>query len=701
MNLFFNKLIKTLTSFLLFLTLSMTAQNDCVNAIFICGNANLSGLTASGIGVQEISPGNACGLGENNSLWLKIRIRTGGTLGFTLTPQSTNLVEDLDFWIFGPNAACNNLGTAIRCSTTNPLQASLTDNLTGLNSTEIDISEGPGNDGNSYVKWMDVLDNEIYYIAIDRPVGVSAFSISWTGTATFFQAPTTISKTDFQKCSLPNFPGEANFDMTPNSNLAIGTQPNLVATYYTSYNDAITNTNAITTPNNYRNTSNPQQIFLRLNNIFTGCFAITDFNLSVALPSVSAFTYNSPICINDTNPSIIPANGFTTGGVFTSTTGLSINSNTGEINLANSLPGTYIITYTITANPAICQTFSTSNFTIIINPLPSISLDNPIQTLCLSTLINPITFTIGGLATNVSISSGSLPNGLSGSFNNGVYSIIGTPSIEGTYNFTMTTQGGCAPPANFNGTLIVNKLPIVTLPQDGFICLDDAGNPQGSYTLIANLSSNNHSFVWSNNTGVIAGQTRNNYRATQTGTYSVIATNIATGCSAAANATIGTHLPPGIITSVVSNYFSEVQTVTINVTPIGDYEYKLDLNPYQDSNVFTNLSMGIHEIWVRDKFFCGLKKITVQIIDYPNYFTPNGDTIHDTWNITELKNQPNAYIDIFDRYGKLIRQIKPSGPGWDGNYNGNPLPATDYWFTVYYTEQNTNQQFSSHFSLVR
>jgi valyl-tRNA synthetase len=265
----------------------------------------------------------------------------------------------------------------------------------------------------------------------------------------------------------------------------------------------------------------------------------------------------------------------------------------------------------------------------------------------------------------------------------------------------MTTQGGCAPPANFNGTLIVNKLPIVTLPQDGFICLDDAGNPQGSYTLIANLSSNNHSFVWSNNTGVIAGQTRNNYRATQPGTYSVIATNIATGCSAAANATIGTHLPPGIITSVVSNYFSEVQTVTINVTPIGDYEYKLDLNPYQDSNVFTYLSMGIHEIWVRDKFFCGLKKITVQIIDYPNYFTPNGDTIHDTWNITELKNQPNAYIDIFDRYGKLIRQIKPSGPGWDGNYNGNPLPATDYWFTVYYTEQNTNQQFSSHFSLVR
>jgi len=701
MDLFFNKLSRTFFLLSFFLSTNLFAQNNCVDAIFICGNANLSGLTANGIGIQEINPGNACGLGENNSLWLKIKINTGGTLGFTLTPQSPNLVEDLDFWIFGPNVACNNLGTAIRCSTTNPLQASLTNNLTGISSSETDVSEGPGPDGNSFVKWLDVLDNEIYYIAIDRPVGVSAFSINWSGTATFFQAPTTINKIDFQKCSLPNLPGEANFDMTPNSNLAIGAQPNLVATYHTNYNDAVTNTNAIATPNNYRNTANPQQIFIRLSNTFTGCFAITDFNLSVILPSVSNFSYNSPVCINDTNPIIIPAAGFTSGGVFSSTTGLSINSSTGEINLVNSLPGTYVVTYTITANPAICHTALTSNFSIIINPLPNISLNAPISTLCLNTTINPIVFNIGGLATNASITSGNLPTGLSGSNNNNSFTITGSPSTTGTFNFTLTTQGGCAPAANYNVTLIVNSLPNVILPQDGFICLDDFGNSIGSYIIIANLSSATHSFVWSNSTGIIAGQTRNNYRATQPGAYSTVATNNSTGCSATANTTIGTRLPPGIVTATVSNYFSENQTVIVNVTPIGNYEYQLDFNSYQDSNVFTDLSMGVHEISVRDIFFCGVKKITVQIIDYPNYFTPNGDTIHDTWNITELKNQLNSSIDIFDRYGKLIKQIKPSGPGWDGNYNGNPLPATDYWFTVYYTEQNTNQHFSSHFSLVR
>ncbi len=701
MSFFFDKFSKIVGLIFLLLTFSINAQNNCVDAIFICGNADLSGLTANGIGIQEINPGNACGLGENNSLWLKIKIRTGGTLGFTLTPQSTNLIEDLDFWIFGPNATCANLGTAIRCSTTNPLQANLNDNLTGLNSTETDVSEGPGPDGNSYVQWMNVLDNETYFIAIDRPVGVSAFSISWNGSATFFQAPTTISKINFQKCSLPNSPGEAIFDMTPNTNLAIGNQPNLVATYHTSYNDAVTNSNVIANPNNFRNTSNPQQIFIRLSNTFTGCFAITDFNLSVLPPTISAFTYNTPICINDINPTIIPATGFTTGGIFTSSVGLSINASTGEINLANSLPGSYQVTYTLIANPAICQTASTTSFTIVINPLPSITLNAPIPTLCLNSAMNPIAFNISGLATNASITSGNLPTGLSGNYNNNVFTISGSPTTTGTFNFTITTQGGCAPAAIYNGSLIVNSLPIVTLPQDGYICLDDAGNSLGSYTLIANLSSASHTFVWSNSNGIIPGQTRNNFRATQPGPYSVVATNNITGCSATANTTIDSHLPPGIVSATVSSYFSETQTVTVNVSPPGIYEYKLDFNPYQDSNVFTNLSMGIHEIWVRDIFSCGIKKITVQIIDYPNYFTPNGDSIHDTWNITELKNQPNSYIDIFDRYGKLIKQIKPSGQGWDGTYNGNPLPATDYWFTVYYTELNTNQKFSSHFSLLR
>jgi gliding motility-associated-like protein len=91
----------------------------------------------------------------------------------------------------------------------------------------------------------------------------------------------------------------------------------------------------------------------------------------------------------------------------------------------------------------------------------------------------------------------------------------------------------------------------------------------------------------------------------------------------------------------------------------------------------------------------------VNIIGYPTYFTPNGDGIHDTWNIVGLDS--SAKVFIFDRYGKLIKQINPIGEGWNGNLNGQPLSATDYWFTVDYTESQTGESkiFKSHFSLKR
>ncbi|MBY0486136.1 MAG: T9SS type B sorting domain-containing protein, partial [Flavobacteriaceae bacterium] len=57
-------------------------------------------------------------------------------------------------------------------------------------------------------------------------------------------------------------------------------------------------------------------------------------------------------------------------------------------------------------------------------------------------------------------------------------------------------------------------------------------------------------------------------------------------------------------------------------------------------------------------------------------------------------------IYIFDRFGKLIKQISPDGAGWDGTYNGQPLPSTDYWFTVDYME-SIDKQFKAHFSLKR
>ncbi|MGV9004963.1 T9SS type B sorting domain-containing protein, partial [Flavobacterium sp.] len=111
-------------------------------------------------------------------------------------------------------------------------------------------------------------------------------------------------------------------------------------------------------------------------------------------------------------------------------------------------------------------------------------------------------------------------------------------------------------------------------------------------------------------------------------------------------------------------------------------------------------------VWdVRDVngYSCGVQSIqNVQIIDYPHYFTPNGDGIHDTWNIVGLGDYANTTkIYIFDRQGKLLKQISPNSAGWDGSYNGHLMPASDYWFTVDYLEQGVTKQFRAHFALKR
>ncbi|MFN4198131.1 MAG: T9SS type B sorting domain-containing protein, partial [Flavobacterium sp.] len=88
-------------------------------------------------------------------------------------------------------------------------------------------------------------------------------------------------------------------------------------------------------------------------------------------------------------------------------------------------------------------------------------------------------------------------------------------------------------------------------------------------------------------------------------------------------------------------------------------------------------------------------------INYPPFFTPNQDGYNDTWNIIGGDQLVNAKIYIFDRYGKLLKQISPNGEGWDGTYNGRPLPSTDYWFTINYEENGTPKEFKAHFSLKR
>ena len=119
--------------------------------------------------------------------------------------------------------------------------------------------------------------------------------------------------------------------------------------------------------------------------------------------------------------------------------------------------------------------------------------------------------------------------------------------------------------------------------------------------------------------------------------------------------------------------------------------------------IFENVSSGEHIVTARDIKGCGANSAIIIVIGYPKFFTPNGDGYHDTWNILGIANQLDAKIFIFDRYGKLIKQLSPSGTGWNGTFNGKRLPTSDYWFTVEFIEPKDGalKLFKSHFTLKR
>ncbi|WBL26628.1 T9SS type B sorting domain-containing protein [Zunongwangia sp. HGR-M22] len=252
--------------------------NDCSNAILVCGNGAISS-NAIGAGIEEINSLNSCNSYEHNSIWLKIEIVQSGTLGFTLTPTSRNIQVDYDFFIFGPNATCDNLGTSIRCSTTNPNAAGSSSNITGMNETSPEYFEGPGPDGDNFVKNLEVKEGETYFLVIDRPIGNSTFDLEWNGTAmqdgnAFPEGVTANTPDPMIACAIEN---QAEFDLFSKID-EIRTNKTDNVIFYSSLADANDKINAL---DQYYKTANSTTIFARVSNPQVECYEIVELDLEV------------------------------------------------------------------------------------------------------------------------------------------------------------------------------------------------------------------------------------------------------------------------------------------------------------------------------------------------------------------------------------------------------------------------------------
>jgi gliding motility-associated-like protein len=256
---------------------------------------------------------------------------------------------------------------------------------------------------------------------------------------------------------------------------------------------------------------------------------------------------------------------------------------------------------------------------------------------------------------------------------------------------------------------VVNPVPNIDLNLDGgddnLVCQND---PNFYVQLNAGITdgtpTSNYTYIWSKDGTVIPGETAYKLDVNTEGLFTVEVTNNL-GCSRIRTIKV-TASDVAKIDSIDIQDLADTNTIIVNISAssLGNYEYSLDdpFGPFQDSNIFNNVPAGIHIVYVNDKNGCRpITEATIAVVGAPNFFTPNGDGYNDYWSIKGVNATFNSksIIYIFDRYGKLLKQWVPSSnQGWDGTFNGAPLPADDYWFTL---KLEDGRETKGHFSLKR
>lgn len=232
---------------------------------------------------------------------------------------------------------------------------------------------------------------------------------------------------------------------------------------------------------------------------------------------------------------------------------------------------------------------------------------------------------------------------------------------------------------------IINPVPNINLFGNELIC---SNNPSFTKVINAGLTDtstiSDYTYTWFLNNNLISGENQYSLTINTEGIYTVEVKNIQ-GCTRTRTITV-TASNLAIIDSVVVNDLVGENSimVVLSAASLGDYMYSLDNTNYQVSNVFLNVMPGVYTVYVKDLKGCGITPKEVSVLGIPKYFTPNDDGYNDYWNVDGVNQNfySKSSIQIFDRYGKLLKQISSLGLGWDGKFNGQNVLSDDYWYII-------------------
>ncbi len=544
------------------------------------------------------------------------------------------------------------------------------------------------------LQFVNTVNPQQIYVNIDN--GTICTSIT-SFTLNVIQSPDVNESEPLITCDT-DYDGVVEFDLTiATLDILDVRQDNITVGYFETLDDVESNSNEILNPDTYNNISNPQTVYIKVTNTISNCFITVSLDLIVNLPpTINTFNVFE-ICDNDTdnfnlteiNSIIVDDN---TDVVFS----YYANNNDAQ-NETNPLDLNY--TYltnsdTIFARVAFgtTQCFVVYPFTLQINPLPVANQPISLET-CDDDFDGFFIFDL--LQQNATVLGNQNANDFTITYYDNITSaeesindlgdLYAAIDGETIYVRIENNTTGCFSLTQF--TTIVHPRPIVDIP-DQVICLEN-------FPLLVSANTNviDDVYLWSTN------ETTPEIEITEVGTYSVIVTT-AFGCETTVVFDV-TESEQATIELTETVDFSDPNNITITISGIGNYLYVLDNGVPQESNIFENVSLGLHTITVIDLNGCSEISKEVVVIDVPKFVTPNNDGYFDTWHITGVETLPGTIVYIFDRYGKLLKTLGSTSIGWDGTYNGSNMPSNDYWFVADVKKDDIEFQVKGHFALKR
>lgn len=241
---------------------------------------------------------------------------------------------------------------------------------------------------------------------------------------------------------------------------------------------------------------------------------------------------------------------------------------------------------------------------------------------------------------------------------------------SGSYTVTVTNAHDCS--ATFTAQITYVEPPEVELGPDTVLCdgevlLLDAG-PDGSQ------------YTWNN------GATGRTTQAASAGTYTV---NVGNGYCVSTDS-IHLYFNPSPARMAARQLFTcldeEPHYVLLDAgNPGSQYAWSTGSN----AQVILAAAYGWYHVEVTNVFDCALRD-SVTVIEYcppsiyvPNTFTPNGDGVNDIW-MPVGKSIGTMELEVFDRWGGIIFTTTDPTRGWDGTFNGQPLPNDVYVWRMSY-----------------